>query len=214
MAWKLAVEGLAPLDALQHGMPVRLGQMVVGHVCAIFTVAGNKTGGAELELDDDAATRAECTYRGVINPGGYIELIVEHAPATPALSEEERAISIALHDTMIEKEDRVISVLNALIATLYPVPLKLLNQRLTVRNGAALVHLEDKIPELVVGVDNEDSPCSSVAAIAATITAIAFDGKRLAWIVDDAGFVRGVTWYESAITDYVPPGGPDGQSAS
>jgi len=36
----------------------------------------------------------------------------------------------------------------------------------------------------------------STLSIIATITAIAFDGKRLAFIVDDAGFLTGAKWWE------------------
>ncbi len=96
------------------------------------------------------------------------------------------------------REEKLLEILNKLVEVCDPITFEELNTTWTATDQKKLIALEKEHSEVgIKHIDYDKSKplCTSVAGLIATITDILVD-KRLAFTIDDNGFVIGFCWYE------------------
>ena len=99
----------------------------------------------------------------------------------------------------MNREDELLKTLNNLIEVLDPIKFESFNSICTAKDQKGLERLEKKNPKVGIRYIDHSNPsssvCMSVAAIIATITNTLVD-KRLAFKIDENGYIVGFQWYE------------------
>jgi len=99
----------------------------------------------------------------------------------------------------MDRKDELLETLNNLIKVLDPIKFEMFNTICTAKDQKSLERLKRRNPKIVTRYIDYENPSSSLCvssmAIISTITNILTD-KRLAFQIDENGYVTGVQWYE------------------
>lgn len=94
----------------------------------------------------------------------------------------------------MSNESQLLEILNKMVEVLDPIKFEDLNVTWTAINQEDLIALEKKHNEIGIKKEN-DKYCASVASLITTITALLI-GRRLAFKIDDNGYIIGFQWFK------------------